>query len=339
MRILFIKLRHIGDSLLLTPTIVATKQKYPGAELWVLVRECCEEILEGCPEIDRIHTTANPDTKKRSKFGWLSDLQLAISLRWTHFDFVFELTDNDRARFFALAARTSRRCTNQHPTLSWFWRSFFYRVCSTKRFKEHQVVRDYVCPREVLGLPREPGVLRFDSSRTLPWSSSSQVIDESFVVIHMHTRWPQKAWPMERWEELIPRLLQWVHRIILSCGPDAEEVASARFFADKFGPRLIATQGTASWAQLAWLLKRARFFVGVDTAAMHLAAACGCPSVALFGPSPTFEYYPWKVAHWLVQPEKADATAETSGDMRGIALESVVKACEEANVDREQCRN
>ena len=40
-RFLFIKLRHIGDSLLLTPTLVATKAKYPDAEIWVLVRKSC----------------------------------------------------------------------------------------------------------------------------------------------------------------------------------------------------------------------------------------------------------------------------------------------------------
>ena len=80
-RILFIKLRHIGDSLLLTPTIVATKQKFPQAEIWVLVRESCDGILAGCPEIDRILTTANPDSAKRSKQGILIDLKLAALLR------------------------------------------------------------------------------------------------------------------------------------------------------------------------------------------------------------------------------------------------------------------
>ena len=70
MRILFIKLRHIGDSLLLTPTIVATKQKFPHAEIWVLVRESCDGVLAGCPEIDRILSTANPDAAKRRSGGF-----------------------------------------------------------------------------------------------------------------------------------------------------------------------------------------------------------------------------------------------------------------------------
>jgi heptosyltransferase-3 len=331
MRILFIKLRHIGDSLLLTPTIAATKKKYPHAEIWVLVRESCDGILAGCPEIDRILTTANPDTAKRAKLGWLSDLKLVALLRRTHFDFVFELTDNDRARFLALAARTPMRCANKHRTLRWFWRLFFHRISQFSRFKEHQVVRDYVCPREILSLSEQPGALHFDKTRRIPWEPAARFVSESFAVLHMHTRWPQKSWPFERWEELIPRLLVFVPRIVLSCGPGPEEVSSASLLTEKFGPRLMTTAGTASWAQLAWLLERARFFVGVDTAAMHLAAACGCPTVALFGPSPAFEYYPWNVEHWLIQPDKKKAASHAPGDMRGIALDTVLQACKEAN--------
>jgi ADP-heptose:LPS heptosyltransferase len=100
---------------------------------------------------------------------------------------------------------------------------------------------------------------------------------------------------------------------------------------EKIGPRLITTAGTTSWSQLAWLLEQANFFVGVDTAAMHLAAACGCPTVALFGPSPTFEYYPWEVSHWLIQPETNNADSHVAGDMRDIALASILKACKDAN--------
>jgi heptosyltransferase-3 len=331
MRILFIKLRHIGDSLLLTPTIAATKKKYPHAEIWVLVRETCDGILAGCPEIDRILTTANPDSAKRSKLGWLSDLKLAALLRRTHFDFVFELTDNDRARFLALAARTPMRCTNEHPTLKKFWRPFFHRICTTPRYPKHQVIRDYVCPEEILELPTTPGPLVFAATCSIPWHDLDYKNRPPFAVLHIHTRWPQKSWPIERWEALIPLLLEMVPQIILSCGPGAEEVLSSRMLSEKIGPRLITTAGTTSWSQLAWLLEQANFFVGVDTAAMHLAAACGCPTVALFGPSPTFEYYPWEVTHWLIQPETNNADSHVAGDMRDIALASILKACKDAN--------
>jgi heptosyltransferase-3 len=332
MRILFIKLRHIGDSLLLTPTIVATKQKFPHAEIWVLVRESCDGILAGCPEIDRILTTANPDTTKRTNRGWLSDLRLAALLRRTKFDHVFELTDNDRARFLALAARTPNRCTNQHRTLRWFWKPLFQSICQTQRYPKHQVVRDYICPKEILNLPDEPGPLRFADSRTIPWQENEYASGDPYIVLHMHTRWERKSWPIDRWEALIPELLELAPRLLISCGPDKQEVESARTLCEKFGPRVQTTAGTANWSQLAWLLRRAAFFIGVDTAAMHLAAACQCPTIALFGPSPAFEYHPWKVRHCMIRPDsqRSDDPAMPA-PMRDISLSAVLNACLEAN--------
>lgn len=332
MRILFIKLRHIGDSLLLTPTVVATRKKFPHAEIWVLVRESCDGILAGCPEIDRILVTANPDTAKRSNRGWLSDLRLAARLRLTKFDHVFELTDNDRARFLALAARTPSRCTNKHRSLRWFWRPFFHSISQTRRYLKHQVIRDYTCPREILDLPESPEPLRFEASLTKPWKPDQYGSGEPFAVLHIHTRWPQKSWPMDRWEALIPRLLEIVPRLVLSCGPGEQEISSSLALVRKFAPRLDTTAGQAGWPQLAWLLHRARFFVGVDTAAMHLAAACGCPTVALFGPSPAFEYHPWQVPHWLIQPGATPDPSEPyrPGPIEGIALDNVLQACKDA---------
>ena len=335
MRILFIKLRHIGDSLLLTPTLVATKEKFPHAEIWVLVRQSCDGILAGCPEIDRILVTANPDAAKRSKRDWLSDLKLAALLRRTKFDHVFELTDNDRARFFALAARTPNRCTNQHRNLKKIWHPFFQSICTTPRYPKHQVVRDYICPQEILGLPEEPRPLRFAESRTIPWQPSSYANGDAFAVLHIHTRWERKSWPMNRWEALIPALLDFIPRLLISCGPDPREVESARALCELCGPRVQTTAGTASWPQLAWLLRRAAFFMGVDTAAMHLAAACQCPTVALFGPSPVFEYHPWQVKHQMIRPQdwlgEAEAKAMPRDElMREIPLERVLAACKEA---------
>ena len=43
--------------------------------------------------------------------------------------------------------------------------------------------------------------------------------------------------------------------------------------------------GRLRFAQTADLLRRAAVFVGPDTATTHLAAACGTPTVALFGPT------------------------------------------------------
>ena len=58
--------------------------------------------------------------------------------------------------------------------------------------------------------------------------------------------------------------------------------------------------GQLTLKQLAALTARARLFIGVDSAPMHIAAAMGTPVVALFGPSGDIEWAPWKVAARVV---------------------------------------
>jgi heptosyltransferase-3 len=155
-------------------------------------------------------------------------------------------------------------------------------------------------------------------------------------VLHAATRWRSKSWPPERWRETLRRLLAFTPRVVVSCGPGGDEIREARALAEGFGDRVLPTLGAASWGQLAWLLARARYFVGVDTAAMHLAAAMGCPAAVLFGESLPGQYAPWQSPHVLIGPaarreeEVEAATFRPSGRMMAIGVEEVEEACRRA---------
>ena len=51
--------------------------------------------------------------------------------------------------------------------------------------------------------------------------------------------------------------------------------------------------GRLNWPQLAGLLANACIYVGPDTSVTHLAAASGCPTVALYGPTDPRLWGPW----------------------------------------------
>ncbi len=51
--------------------------------------------------------------------------------------------------------------------------------------------------------------------------------------------------------------------------------------------------GQLSLKELAALTQAAKLFIGVDSAPMHIAAAVGTPTVALFGPSGDKQWGPW----------------------------------------------
>jgi ADP-heptose:LPS heptosyltransferase len=57
--------------------------------------------------------------------------------------------------------------------------------------------------------------------------------------------------------------------------------------------RRIDLVGRVDLLTAAAVLARCALFIGNDTGLMHLAAACGTPTLGLFGPSPVGRYAPW----------------------------------------------
>jgi heptosyltransferase-3 len=336
MRFLFTKLRHIGDNLLITPILVATKRKFPDAEIWVVVRRGTEGILAGCPEIDHLLTTARPEAGKRTWNDFGNDLTTLGKIITIPFDYAFELGDNDRGRTLVMASRAVVRVTHggDEEKLSSFWRRNFTHVGATDRDQLHQVEMDYLTPQEVLGLSPEIPPLCFDPSATMRWKGA-EALNENFAVLHAATRWHCKSWPQERWRAALKQILEFTPQVIVSCGPSTQEIAEAEELCAGFGNRVITTGGRASWRELAWMLERARYYVGVDTAAMHLAAAMQCPIVSLFGHSVPSQFGPWKCPHAMIAPagrkrgESGDPTPGLPDNdrMLQITVEEVVAAC------------
>jgi heptosyltransferase-3 len=87
----------------------------------------------------------------------------------------------------------------------------------------------------------------------------------------------------------------------MSAAPDARErELVADILARTHQAKPIDLSGKLSLKELAALAGRARLFIGVDSAPMHIAAAMQTPVVALFGPSGELEWGPWRVPHRIV---------------------------------------
>jgi heptosyltransferase-3 len=68
----------------------------------------------------------------------------------------------------------------------------------------------------------------------------------------------------------------------------------------------------------------------VDTAAMHLAAACHCPVVAIFGDTVAKHWQPWRVAHRLVLPSLTeDSQIDRAELIQHVPVSGVVAASRE----------
>jgi len=103
--------------------------------------------------------------------------------------------------------------------------------------------------------------------------------DGRFAVFLHSTSRADKLWPDSHWRELIAHVTRAGIRVELPWGTRDEAARSATLAAGVDGA-LVPLQRTLP--QMAALLARAEFVCGVDTGLVHLAAALGVPTIALF---------------------------------------------------------
>jgi heptosyltransferase-3 len=299
MRVLLIKPKQIGDSLILTPTITAIKAAHPEAEIWVMIRRGCEGILAGCPEITKILTLAGVEKSERSRGDLWHQLKVVLRLWSVKFDYVFELGDGHRARLFAMLSRAKQRYSVKTSSpLKKREQRFFTGVSSFDWQTCHRVEKDFYSVSEFLPLSTPIPALEFQKSKTQIWEEGAKLTD--FCVVQVGSRQGFNRWRREGWLEVCRAMLERFENVAVSCGPVAHELEEAAWLQQELGARVINTQGRTTWPEMADLFYRAKLYVGPNTAAMHLAAACRCPVVALFGPSIEDHWYPWQAPYRIV---------------------------------------
>jgi ADP-heptose:LPS heptosyltransferase len=102
---------------------------------------------------------------------------------------------------------------------------------------------------------------------------------------------PLKKWPAERFAALADRMIRGTGcRLLLFCGPQ-QNVAN-RMLKHMHLPGAVTVVGGIHLRRVAALLARCTLFVGNDTGLMHMAAALGVPTVAVFGPTCPAIYLP-----------------------------------------------
>jgi heptosyltransferase III len=285
-RILVIALRRLGDVLFATSLIASLRRAFRDAVIDVLVFDGTAGVLDGNPDIDRVVTMP------QRPGAWQS---LALALRLARrYHLAVSTQSGDRPTLFALVAGSrhagpvdggSRGALRRLA----LWRSVELRP-GTHRLEDMLRLADVLGVARVGHLVCPGGVgpsLAPDDAPPLPEHGG----EGGYAVIHAAPMFRYKHWNVEGWRTVAAKLGARGLRVVATGGPDAAERA---FLDAVFGPvpEVERKDGQLSWPQLARLLAGARIFIGPDTSVTHLAAATGCPTIALFGPTDPRQWGP-----------------------------------------------
>ncbi len=95
---------------------------------------------------------------------------------------------------------------------------------------------------------------------------------------------PRKQWPIERFVRLNNRLIREHQAQILLVG-GKQDILIADAITGMMAAKTGNWAGNISLGELGALAEMANLYIGNDTGPTHIAAAVGCPTIALFGPS------------------------------------------------------
>jgi len=282
MKILVLVLRRLGDVLLATPLLRSVRRAYPEATIDALVYAGQEGMLEGNPDCNAvIGIDPYPD-----RAGYLQLLRRM----GRRYDLALTTQANDRSHIYAWLF--ARRRVGLVPDLG--WSSAWKRAsCSAYAvlddFNTHTVVQNLVLA-DLLGIERNYEVVppQADENVLLPKNL------ETYAVLHPYPKFNYKQWTSEGWKSLIAWLRGQGLRVVLSGGPDPKEKAYSAALASG---DVVNLTGKLRLAALSALYRKARLFVGPDTSTTHLAAACGVPTLALFGPTNPVKWGPWPAGY------------------------------------------
>jgi heptosyltransferase III len=276
-RILVISLRRLGDVLLTTPLIRSLRRAWPDAMIDALVFADTAGILNGNPDLNGIVAMPAPPTVVQS-------LALAARL-FRKYDLAISTQSGDRPTFFAFMAGRVRVGLIASKFFSRLKRLAYCRGLPVERGLHR--VEENLRLADLLGIARAPDVV---SPRHV---DAGGVSNGPFAVIHAAPMFRYKQWTRSGWRDLAAALAARGLAVIATGGPgDAE-----RCYLDEVwsGAPVTRVDGRLTWGPLAGLLSKARVYVGPDTSVTHLAAAAGCPTVALYGPTDPRLWGPWPV--------------------------------------------
>jgi heptosyltransferase-3 len=328
MRILIIKPKHIGDTILLTPTLSGIHQAYPDAKTTVVVRRGCESILLGCPFLERVLTLAAVEKHERRWSDTPTEIGTWLRLLATSFDYVFELGDGHRGRLLATTVSGKKKFSVRPANpLKHGTEKGFSGISKLEWESIHRVEKDFRTVDEFLPLTPIIPPLCFEKNAARDWAPAQGMKD--IAIMQIGKRQTVSRWPKERWLKVAKEILPRLDGLIISTGKAKDEVSDADWLVNQLGKKAIASRGEPDWPEMAGLFYRAKFYVGVDTAAMHLAAACNCRTIALFGPTWEQNWAPWEHEATILtgnNPAKSHAECKKRS-MLDITEDEVIEAC------------
>jgi predicted lipopolysaccharide heptosyltransferase III len=306
-KILFIRMRSLGDTVLSTPLYAAVKLWRPDLQVFVLVESPNHEVLQNNPDVKQVIPISDSDSRD---LGRLSVRFATLkTIRAMHFDCCINLHGGSTSAWLTALSGSKYRVG-----LGSFRNRFAYNLKievpppTKPTGKTRHTVEYQIAWLRCLGLPEGPiPPLRVVPDSSLRIVSRDKLLNaglgptQNYAVIQPTSKFQTKEWTAEGFAEVADDLkARHAIQVIFVTGPG--ETARMERVIARCQSSPIVLHGI-SVSELVWVIQGARIFIGNDSGPTHIAAALQVPVVVLFGSSDSQVWYPWKAHCQIVQNE------------------------------------
>src|SRR5689334_21397444 len=289
-RVLVVRLRSIGDTVLATPSLFALKRFLPHAQIDILVEDWVAPLLDSHPHVDNVVVLERGGVVARTK--------AAREIRAARYDVVYNLHGGTTATFLTRATGARHRVG---------FRTYQYAKLHTElvpsplliwgQQKTHSVEQQLALlgwtgvpvsdrPRTRLGVSPEA------AGSIIRQLATAGLSDRKIALIHPAAAFATKRWATDNFARVAEFLAAQGYAPVAIAGPQEGQIIDELL--SKAAVNILALE--LSLPEVTALAARSQVFVGNDSGIAHIAAAVGTPSVVIFGSSNVAHWCPWNRA-------------------------------------------
>jgi len=302
-RILLIQLGDIGDVVLATPTMRTLRENFVSSMIFVLVHEPASGVVENCPWVDGTMSVVKKNRGLRDTIAYHKDFLTA--LREGKFDLTIDLRAGTRGAILSLLSGAGIRIGrySENGTL-WRNRLFTHLVRPNNELDQYSSLHslNILAPLDIdikdttpaLEVPpeKENSALELLRKAKVP-------LEKPIIALHPFSRWGYKEWPIQNYIGLIDYIgSRYPVSLVLTGAPEEKDRAAE--IVRGCNANVYNLAGRTSISELPGVLKRCRLLIGIDSAAVHIAASVGTPTTTIFGPSSPTNWAPRGTQHQVI---------------------------------------
>ncbi len=276
-RILLVRLSAIGDCIHALPVVQALREQLPDATIGWAVEQAALLLLEGHAAVDRFHVfpRGSRGTKQFTRF--------VRELRAMRYDAAIDVQGLTKSGLVAKLSGAPLRVGFKGRESRELNRWLINRAVTVGDEPKHVVDRN-LCLLKGLGLelPAEPSFDLPPHETDEGFEAFLQQLrrENGLALVAPGTTWPTKIWPTPHFRALTQGLVGRGFGVGVVWGTTEERRVSSAIAAGIEGAEVMPA---TNLPELAAICQQTELFVGNDSGPTHLAAAAGCPTVAVFG--------------------------------------------------------